>query len=169
MKRPHEVTLSREEGEALTERLEGDALTAEDRRVLVQVLRVYFGLLFALQEAKFSLKRLRAMLLGDKPTKRTAGSPGGSSAAGGSDGGTHPGVLEAGGNAPQAAAAGHQPSTGGHRPGQGRQGPRHMGEPGAWSAVMRNWLSASAARYVARGVCIGCPQGERSASMATPC
>jgi len=122
MKRPHEITLSCEEGEALIERLEGDALTAEDRRVLVHVLRVYFWLLFALQEAKFSLKRLRAMLFGDKSKKRKGGSPGGSSAAGGSDGGTHTGLLEAEGNAPKAEADGNQPSTGGHRPGHGRQG-----------------------------------------------
>jgi len=32
MKRPEEVTLTREDGEALIERLEKDALTAEDRR-----------------------------------------------------------------------------------------------------------------------------------------
>ncbi len=69
MKRPDEVKLSREEGEALIERLEGDALSADGRRVLVQVLQVYFWLLFAVREAKFSLKRLRAMLFGDKPKK----------------------------------------------------------------------------------------------------
>jgi hypothetical protein len=57
MKRPKEVTLSREDGEALIERLEKDALTAEDRRVLVKVLTFYFCLLFALREAKLSLKR----------------------------------------------------------------------------------------------------------------
>jgi hypothetical protein len=45
MKRPEEVTLSREDGEALIERLEKDALTAEDRRVLVKVLTFYFWLL----------------------------------------------------------------------------------------------------------------------------
>jgi hypothetical protein len=87
MKRPHEVTLSREDGEALIERLEGNALTAEDRRVLVQVLRVQFWMLFALKEAKFSLKRLCAMLFGDKPKKRQGGPPGESSTAGGNDGG----------------------------------------------------------------------------------
>ena len=38
MKRPEEVTLSREDGEALITRLEADALTAEDRRVLVKIL-----------------------------------------------------------------------------------------------------------------------------------
>ena len=42
MKRPEEVTLSREEGEALIERVERDALSAEDRRVLVKVLTFYF-------------------------------------------------------------------------------------------------------------------------------
>jgi hypothetical protein len=52
MKRPEEVTLSRDEGEALIERLERDALSAEDRRVLVKVLTFYFWLLFALREAK---------------------------------------------------------------------------------------------------------------------
>jgi len=57
MKRPEEVTLSHEDGEALIERLEKDALTTEDRRVLVKVLTFYFCLLFALREAKLSLKR----------------------------------------------------------------------------------------------------------------
>ena len=42
MKHPEEVKLSREEGEALIERLEGNALTADDRRVLAQVLRSVF-------------------------------------------------------------------------------------------------------------------------------
>ncbi len=41
MKRPEEVTLSREDGEVLIERLEKDALTAEDRWVLVQVLILF--------------------------------------------------------------------------------------------------------------------------------
>jgi hypothetical protein len=41
-------------------------LTAQDRRVLEQVLRWYFWLLFALQEARFSLKRLRALVFDDR-------------------------------------------------------------------------------------------------------
>jgi hypothetical protein len=57
MELPEEVTLSREDGEALIERLEKDALTAEYRRVLVKVLTFYFWLRFALREAKLSLKR----------------------------------------------------------------------------------------------------------------
>jgi transposase len=39
MKRSDEVNLSREEGEALIKRLEGDALTADDRRILVKLVQ----------------------------------------------------------------------------------------------------------------------------------
>ena len=60
MKQPEDVQLSREDGEALIERIEQNALSAEDRRVLVKVLTFYFWLLFALREAKLSLKRVRA-------------------------------------------------------------------------------------------------------------
>ena len=86
MQQPDEVRLNREEGEALIERLERDALTSEDRRVLVQLIRLYFWLLFALQEARFSLKRLRRLLFGDKRKKRQKGSRGGSSGPGEGDG-----------------------------------------------------------------------------------
>jgi transposase len=122
MKRPHAVILSRGDGEALLKRLEGDALTTDDRRVLGLVLQWYFWLVFALQEAKFSLKRLRTMLFGDKPKKRQGESPGGSSTADGGDGGTRAEHLEAAGDATKAAADGHQPSAGSHHPGHGRQG-----------------------------------------------
>ena len=94
MKRPEEVTLSREDGEALIERLEKDALTAEDRRVLVKVLTFYFWLLFALREAKLSLKRLRTLVFGEKPKKREPPTSGGTAAGGG-----------AGGNGARTAAA----------------------------------------------------------------
>lgn len=68
MKRPQdEVTLRPEEGEALIERLERNTLTADDRRLLVQVVRWLFWLLFVVQEAKFSLKRLRTLVFG-KPS-----------------------------------------------------------------------------------------------------
>jgi hypothetical protein len=81
MKRPEEVTLSREDGEALIERLEKAALTAEDRRVLVKVLTFYFCLLFALREAKLSLKRLRTLVFGEKPKKREPPTSGGTAAS----------------------------------------------------------------------------------------
>jgi hypothetical protein len=89
MKRPEDVTLSREEGEALITRLERDALTAEDRRVLGKVLTFYFWLLFALREAKLSLKRLKALVFGEKPRPPKPPSSGGT-ASGGSGGGSEP-------------------------------------------------------------------------------
>ena len=67
MKRPEDVRLSREEGEALIDRIERNALSAEDRRLLVKLLTFYFWLLFALREAKLSLKRLKAVVVGEKP------------------------------------------------------------------------------------------------------
>ena len=69
MKRPEDVHLSREEGEALLARLEANTLTAEDRRVLGKVLTFYFWLVFALREAKLSLKRLKTLVFGEKPKK----------------------------------------------------------------------------------------------------
>src|SRR5262250_1729422 len=86
MKCPDKLQLSREDGEALRTRLAGDALTADDRRVLDYVLQWYFWLLFALQEATFSLKRLRVMLFGDTPKQRLSSSSSGSSDGGGGAG-----------------------------------------------------------------------------------
>ena len=75
MQRPEEVSLGREDGAALIERLEDNALTTDDRRVLVKLIAFHFWLLLALQEAKLSLKRLRSLLFGEKPKKRAARSP----------------------------------------------------------------------------------------------
>src|SRR5215475_10266436 len=85
MKQPEDVHLSREEGEALIERIERNALSAEDRRLLVKILTFYFWLLFALREAKLSLKRLKALVFGEKPKKPKPPSSGGA-AGGGSPG-----------------------------------------------------------------------------------
>jgi hypothetical protein len=87
IKCPDPVQLSREDGEALRTRLAGDALTADDRRVLDYVLQWYFWLLFALQEATFSLKRLRAMLFGEQHKKRQEPPTNPSAAPRDSDGG----------------------------------------------------------------------------------
>ncbi len=86
MKQPEDVQLSREEGEALIERLERNTLTAADRRVLGRVLTYYFWLLFALREAKLSLKRLKALVFGEKP-KPPKPPPADGAAGGGSAGG----------------------------------------------------------------------------------
>ena len=67
MKQPEDVQLSREEGEALIERIERNTLSAADRQLLVKVLTFYFWLLFALREAKLSLKRIKALVFGEKP------------------------------------------------------------------------------------------------------
>src|SRR5262245_57040594 len=119
MKRPEEVRLSHAEGEALIERLERDALTAEDRRVLVKVLTFYFWLLFALREAKLSLKRLKALIFGEKAKKRPPPESGGT--AGGSGGSSGSGTA---GTEPQgrpSAGTGGQAEAKEGRPGHGRQ------------------------------------------------
>jgi transposase len=85
MKPPEDVQLSREEGEALIERIERNALSAEDRRLLVKILTFYFWLLFALREAKLSLKRLKALVFGEKPKKPKPPSAGGATGGGGPD------------------------------------------------------------------------------------
>ncbi|WP_089934559.1 hypothetical protein [Candidatus Entotheonella palauensis] len=69
MKAPEDLHISPQEGDALIERIEHDACTPEDRQTLVHVLRLYFWLIFALQESKLSLKRLRIIIFG-KPKKR---------------------------------------------------------------------------------------------------
>jgi transposase len=111
MKCPDKVQLSREDGEALRIRLAGDGLTADDRRVLDQVLQWYFWLLLALQEATFSLKRLRVMVFGEKPKKRQEPSAAPQDSAEGASGAA--GAQALGDRAPAATKG---------RAGHGRQG-----------------------------------------------
>jgi transposase len=119
MKQPADVQLSREDGEALLARLEANTLTTDDRRVLGKVLTSYFWLLFALREAKLSLKRIKALVFGEKPKKPKPPSSDGTP-SGGSGGGselstsTTQGVLSP---APAAPPAKNPPP-----PGHGRQG-----------------------------------------------
>ena len=119
MKRPEDVQLSREEGEALLARLEANTLTAEDRQVLGKVLTFYFWLLFALREAKLSLKRVKALVFGEKPKTPkppwSGGATGGGS-AGGSD--TQPSASHEG----PASAPTSPPEQKPPPPGHGRQG-----------------------------------------------
>jgi transposase len=83
MKQPEDVQLSREDGEALLARLETNTLTADDRRVLGKVVTSYFWLLFALREAKLSLKRIKALVFGEKPKPPSSdGTPSGGSGSG---------------------------------------------------------------------------------------
>src|SRR5215813_1186406 len=121
MKRPAEMQLSREDGEALRQRLAEDALTAADRRVLDQVLQWYFWLLFALQEATFSLKRLRILVFGEKRSKPQTSPPGASSDASGGLGEASSAPAPAVAETTQEAKAERPLFAGERRPGHGRQ------------------------------------------------
>jgi hypothetical protein len=122
MKCPDKVELSRADGEALRTRLAGDALTAADRHVLDQVLQWYFWLLFALQEATFSLKRLRTLVFGEKRSKPQTSPPGASSDSSGGPGGASSAPAHAVADTTQEATAERSSSAGERRPGHGRQG-----------------------------------------------
>lgn len=124
------LTLSAEDGEALIARVHRSNLPRADAERVEWVIRMYFYVVFALQEATLSAQRLRALLFG----KRPAPSPEASSAAGPADGNgpNVSAVLEAdadgaGATANQAPPGASQRSewvkpTGGHRPGTGRLG-----------------------------------------------
>jgi len=119
MKQPEDVRLSREEGEALIERIERNALSAEDRRVLVKILTFYFWLLFALREAKLSLKRLKALVFGEKPKKPKPPSSGGTPSGGSAGGNEAQTRASHGGPVPAPASP---PEKKPPPPGHGRQG-----------------------------------------------
>jgi len=65
------VTLSAVEGEALMARVHQSNLRADDAGVVEQVIRMYFWVAFALQEAKLRVKRLRDMLFGPSRKPKT--------------------------------------------------------------------------------------------------
>jgi len=130
------VTLSAEEGEALITRVHLSNLAQADARVVEQVIRLYFWVAFALQEAKLSVKRLRNLFFGSGRTPKTppesaasaASSDGlGEDAAGGevvpvaeASPGFEAGRGEAGPTASESEAS--PKSRGGHRLGTGRLG-----------------------------------------------
>jgi transposase len=65
------VTLSAEEGEALIARVHLSNLAQADARVVEQIIRLYFWVAFALQEAKLSIKRLRNVFFGSSRKPKT--------------------------------------------------------------------------------------------------
>src|SRR5712691_12449850 len=69
------VTLSAEAGEALIARVHQSNLSADDAGVVERVIRMYFWVVFALQEAKLSAKRLRNVLFGQGRTPKTPPAP----------------------------------------------------------------------------------------------
>ena len=98
------LTLSAEDGEALIARVHRSNLPRADAERVEWVIRMYFYVVFALQEANLSAKRLRSLLFGKRPEPSSAAS----SAAGpaDSDGPHAAAVLEA--DAGGAGTTGHQ-------------------------------------------------------------
>ena len=135
MNKPAEnVTLSAEEGEALIARVHQSNLRADDAGVVERVIRMYFWVAFALQEAKLSVKRLRDVLFGSgrKPKTPPASevSPSSSDVLGQGEGELAP-IAEASPGLEAAGCAGGPGTSeseaspkpkGGHRAGTGRLG-----------------------------------------------
>lgn len=108
-------TLSAAEGEALITRVHQSNLGAEDAGVVEWVIRMYFWVVLALQDAKLSVQRLRTIVFGRGRTPQT-----GSVSSEAVDQEDRRGTL-----APVAEAApGEVPPRpkGGHRAGTGRLG-----------------------------------------------
>ena len=91
----------------------------------MKVIRVHFWLLFALQEAKFRLKRLRAMLFGEKAEEAKKRHPQAVVAGGGAKGGMGAARQKRVSRLEDNGPAGR--SAGGHRPGHGRGALRRIG------------------------------------------
>jgi len=137
VKKPAEnVTLSAQEGEAMIARLSVYAPSRADCEMLIQVVRWYFWLVWTVQEAKLSLKKLRTLLFGrgSKPPKPSEPEPSSVSAPSPFDGeatgaassrNEDVGPSEAAGAPSWAVESGIESppkAPGGHRPGTGRLG-----------------------------------------------
>ena len=125
---PESVTLSAEAGEAMMQRLAAYAPTRSDCEGLIKVLEWHCWLVFALQEAKLTLKRLRALLFGQAPKTPKAPASSHSESAGTSDAffcqPEASEAQEAGGEAAsgESEAEAEPKPAGGHRLGTGRLG-----------------------------------------------
>lgn len=163
---PESISLNAEEAEALIVRVHQSGLSAKDAGLVEQVIRMYCWVVFCLQEAKLSLKRLRTLLFGKgaKPPKaaparwrpwirRSQASRGPSlkRSWGNPSPSRRPSPLEASAQARVALAL---------MPMQG---------PSGSSVAMRSWLEASAARCVVKARCMSYHPAARCASMVTPC
>jgi transposase len=118
------LTLNAEDGEALRARVHRSNVPRADVERVEWVIRTYFYVVFALQEATLRAKRLRSLLFGKRPAPSP--SPEASSAAGQAESdGPHASAVR---EAEAAGATGHQgppgaaprparaTPTGGHRP-----------------------------------------------------
>ena len=149
---PDDVKLSREEGEALMERIRASSLASDDQRLLVKLIQLYFWFTFALRETTISLGRLKRALFGEG--RRPPPPTGGSEAVTGMDAGSMPAAggatpatgsaapMEGPANAPTAAAPER-------RRGHGRRGAAAY--PGAERVVCRHETLAAGQRCPACG------------------
>ena len=125
LSRPDRITLSADEGEAILARLSVYAPSRADWEILSQVLRLYMWLMVTLEEAKMSIRRLRALLFGSRRTAEepsaSEASPSSSEALGEGAGGDEWARCEA---APVGASTIAPPAKakGGPHPGTGRLG-----------------------------------------------
>lgn len=142
VKKPAEtVTLSAAEGKAMIARLSVYAPRRSDGESLIQVVWWYFGLVWTVQEAKLSCKKLRTLLCGRSPQPPTPSAPevalrsapspshGGATGASSSwdaDGGPSAEAGPLAGTVALGIASPPRP-TGGHRPGTGRLGAEAYG------------------------------------------
>lgn len=125
MHHAEEVQQRLEEVQGLLAHLETASWEEEDWEILQRVLQSYAQLLGTLFEAQMTLKRLQALLFGRRRRRRTSSASDASADVVGrgedAGGGGHEGQSAALEKA-KAAAAGHTPRSGGHRPGDGRLG-----------------------------------------------
>jgi len=123
------LTLNAEDGEALIARVHRSNLPRADAERVEWVIRMYFYVVFALQEAKLSAQRLRSLLFGKRPEPSPSPEASSAAAQAESDGPHAAAVLKAaadgagatGNQAPPGAAPRPERAqpTGGHRPGTG--------------------------------------------------
>lgn len=149
---PDEVKLSREEGQALIERLQANTLTGEDRGLLVKLIQLYFWFTFALRETKISLGRLKRALFGEGQRPSPPPTAGGEAVAGADAGSTAAGgaTPATGSTAPMADPADPPaPAPPARRPGHGRRGADAY--PGAERVVCRHETLAAGQRCPACG------------------
>jgi len=133
VKKPAEpVTLSSEEGEALITRMHQKQLSQADMSLVERIIRTYFWLVFALQETRITVKRLRGLLFGKHLKPSPAPEDSSAPSVAGGDEMTACAVLEADIGDGDATAGEAPPATsqtpevvkpkGGHRAGTGRLG-----------------------------------------------
>jgi transposase len=159
---PDDVKLSREEGQALIERLQANTLTGEDRGLLVKLIQLYFWFTFALRETKISLGRLKRALFGEsqRPPPPSTGGEARAGADAGSTAAAGDATPAAGDATPAAGSAASvedpagvppepAPAPPARRPGHGRRGADAY--PGAERVVCRHETLAAGQRCPACG------------------